>query len=243
MVDTISAPSGSAAAAIAGMTKLQTEISQIADQLKSGKLPTPTTEVENFRRDVRKSPFNTIASATDIGMLIKDESRLNAISALTKSDPVDFYKVRLTSDGQLGLGALGDDQVRVQLLTRNGAVIADNDEKAADQSSLDNYDKLKQGRFDIEKGIYVLRVSRKTGIDPTSVQNYAVQLTMGDYTKDYDTVAKPANAMDRYGPTTPEATQNLFNMLNNGATALNNLGPIGQPASSKLLGALYSGSY
>ena len=88
----------------------------------------------------------------------------------------------------VALGQVGDDGVRVQLMNRLGRVMADSDPKAGDE--YDSFKKLQAGNLTVDKGDYTLRVTRDKGQSDKDPKNYAMQVVMGNYSKDYDTVAK-----------------------------------------------------
>lgn len=177
----------------AAMKRLQNEITQ-----EQKKQAAATGKVEEFQQDVKKSSYNHSAFSTNIGVLIKDTSRLNVMSSLAANDPADFYKMKVTNDGDLTLGQVGDAGVRFQLMDKTGNVLADSDEKAGDAHEA--YKKLQNGAFAATKGDYTVRVSRATGEKPTEVKNYAFQFTQGAYSKDYDTIARqPATGSGKAG--------------------------------------------
>ncbi|HYD70508.1 hypothetical protein [Azospirillum sp.] len=196
-------------------------------------------EVQEFRKDVRKSPFNTPGAATDIGILVKNKSRLNAVSSLAAKDAADFYKFKAVNRGDLSLGQVGDEGLRVQVMTRTGVVIADSNEDAG--SLNDAYKKMKDGAYEVSPGDYVLRVSRQKGVDDKKGLNYALQVRMGNYTQDFDTVAKAPRPGDGL-PNSSAAQQGLQDMLNTSVNTINNLDPIGTSATQKLQNAMGGGS-
>lgn len=243
MATTVSSSTSSspaAAAADAAMKKLNDEIKRVRDQLRNDGAPARPT-VEEFRKDIRKSPFTTRQAASDIGILIKNTSRINVISTLNKGDPVDFYKFRVTNTGEAGIGTIGDDKLRFQILSKNGAVVADSGQESGIER--ENYDKLTNGNLPLQAGEYVLRVSRKDGVSQREGVNYAAQLSMGSFKKDYDTVARPPRAGDEYASANSPALDNLIGMFGSYTSMLQSLGPIGQPATQKLTGTLFSGSF
>ena len=165
------------------MKRLQNELSQ-----EQQKKAAASGKVEEFQQDVRKSTYNHAAFSTNIGVLIKDTSRLNVMSSLAANDPADFYKLKVTSDGDMTLGQVGDAGVRFQLMDKTGKVLADSDEKAGD--AYDAYKKLQNGTYAATKGDYTVRISRVAGEKPTEAKNYAFQFTQGAFSKDYDTIAR-----------------------------------------------------
>ncbi|WP_421898882.1 hypothetical protein [Niveispirillum sp.] len=174
-------------------------------------------QVETFEKQVRKSPYSTNGAATDIGTLVKDSTRLNVYSNLKKDDKGDVFKFRVQNSGEAQLGVLGDPGLRVQVMSRFGAVVADS--KGGLGSTSDNYTKLQKGELKLSSGDYYLKITND-GNSPTkdskgntvTSKNYALQLSMGVYRKDFDTVAQQPKAGDGM-PQQSAASLELQNML------------------------------
>jgi len=187
-------------------------------------------------------------TARDIGILRKNDSRLNLFSALTKGDQVDVFKFRVTNTGNAKLGTLIADPedrelVRIQVFSKtSGVLIADQDPDSGDAYL--NFKKLEAGTFELAQGDYVVRVSRMPGQD-SAAQNevqYAIQLTQGVYRNDFDTVEKGKSAsQDQYGYALSlgAGTDALVSGLSAASSFISNLPAIGTSATSKLTGALY----
>lgn len=189
--------------------------------------------VQEFRKDVKKSTMNTRGFATDIGVLAKNMTRLNVISNLASGDTADFYKFRVTNKGEATMGQIGDDGVNVQLMNKYGLVVADSSKEAGDK--YDNFKKLMQGELTLDRGDYTVRVARDKGVPKNEAKNYAVQLSMGTYSKDFDTVAKqPAK-----GDSPFQLSAGQQEMLSGLNAALNNMKsmPTGQSGTQKLMGS------
>jgi hypothetical protein len=94
----------------------------------------------------------------------------------------------------------------------------------------------------MEKGDYILRVSRthNTGTSRNTEYNYAVQLTQGVYSRDYDTVERAArDTDDPYGiGNVSEATTNLTSSLASSVSFIQSLPKIGTSATDKLMGLI-----
>lgn len=241
MAETSSA-APSATGMLSSVSSLQRSIQAARDRVTtqsgtSSGLAIAPPEVQEFRKDIRKSPFNTLSAATDIGILTRNSSRLNVISALSPTDTVDFYKFKVTHGSEVTLGQAGGENLRFQVMTRLGAVVADSNEKAG--TLRENFTKMQEGTFSLDRGDYVIRVSRERGTSAKESTNYALQLRMGTYSRDYDTVAREPTQADRF-PQTSAASQKLQDMLNSGAANIRSLPAIGTSATSKLLGTVFS---
>jgi hypothetical protein len=223
------------------LQNISDQINQIAQQVDSSK-------VQEFEKDTRDVQFDNNATARDAGRLTENKTRLNVISSLSANDPVDVFKftVTTTADTKLGVLAAGgaDDQIRYQVFSKSsGKLIADSDQNAGDAYKA--YQDLSAGKLEMKSGDYVLRVSRADGVDPKNTQEfqYAVQLSQGIYTQDYDLVEKAyrAGTDDPFGlPSTGNAAlSSLVDGLSTSYSFINSLPPIGSDATSKLTGALY----
>ncbi|OYQ37389.1 hypothetical protein CHU95_01465 [Niveispirillum lacus] len=234
-----------ASAAISGTTKKLSEIERqlaefAASTAKANKKAEAQSkiQVQTFEKQVRKSPYSTNGAATDIGTLVKDSTRLNVYSNIKSDDKGDVFKFRVQTSGEAQLGVLGDPGLRLQLVTRFGAVVADS--KEGQGSTSDNYAKLQKGELKLGAGEYYVRVTND-GNTPTrdskgkavTSKNYALQLSMGVYRKDYDTVAQQPKAGDGM-PQQSAAALELQNML----TAAQNF-DTGLSGTAKLNNALF----
>lgn len=189
--------------------------------------------VKEYQKSVRKSSGSTSFYATDIGILAKNTTRLNVVSNLAANDAVDFYKFKVTTKGDAAMGMTGDEGMRMQVMSKTGLVISDNDKDAG--KAYDNYLKLSAGELELDRGDYTVRVSRAKGQDVKEAKNYALQLQMGSYTQDFDTIAKQAKKGD--SPFQLSASQQ--SMLDGLTNALSNMQSIsyGQTGSQKLMGS------
>ena len=190
-------------------------------------------DVQEFSKTVRKSALTSTAGATDIGVLAKNTTRLNVASTLAANDKVDFYKFKVTTKGEMTMGQVGDDGVRVQLMNRLGRVMADSDPKSGD--NYDSFKKLQAGNLTVDKGDYTLRITRDKGQSDKDPKNYALQVVMGNYSKDYDTVAQ-APAKGDTGLALTTGQQATLDGLNSAIGSLNSI-PTGQTGTQKLMGS------
>ncbi len=207
----------------AAVKRVQQQTTSTTDTGAKGK-------VQEYEQNVKKSASNTAPFASNIGTLIKDTSRLNVFSSLASNDPADFYKFSVTTAGSATLGTVGDAGVRVQLMDRQGKVLADSNKDSG--STYDAYKKLQSGALNLDKGDYTLRVARDKDVPVKDAKSYGVQLRMGSYTKDYDTIAKqPAQGDNPFGGNT--RLQNLAALLNGSSSS--------GTTTSSLLGSAYGG--
>lgn len=175
-------------------------------------------KVQEYEQNVAKSAMNTAPFATNIGTLVKDTSRLNVFSSLASNDPADFYKFNVTTSGPVTLGTVGDAGVRLQLMDRGGKIVADSNKDAG--ATYDAFQKLKSGQMSLDKGDYTLRIARDKDVPVKDAKSYGVQLRMGNYSKDYDTIAKqPAKGDNPFGGNTK--LQGLASILGAGSASLN----------------------
>jgi len=197
-------------------------------------------EVMSYEKTVRKSPFNSLSAATDIGQLQRNETRLNVFSAVDPKDSGgDFYRFRNRSAGEVTFGFLTEDSnLRVQVMTRFGGVVADSNEDSG--RAYENFTKMQQGDFNLAAGDYVVKVSHLKKPDAKAEEsNYAIQVSMGTYKRDYDTIARQPRAGDGL-PQLSQSQMELQNMLSASSSFINSLPPIGTPATAKLSQSLVS---
>lgn len=206
----------------AAVKRVQDQAAKTPDSGAKGK-------VQEYEQTVRKSATNAAPFATNIGTLVKDTSRLNVFSTLAANDPADFYKFNVPVKGEATMGRVGDASVRVQLMDRQGKIVADSNKDAG--AAHDSFKKLEKGELTLDKGDYTVRISRDKDVPIKEAPNYGVQFRMGSYSKDYDTIAKqPAKGDNPFGGNTK--LQGLAAILT---------GNGGMPNSAALM--LGSGSY
>ncbi|MBP2301405.1 hypothetical protein [Azospirillum picis] len=213
-------------------TSIDAAVKRVQQQAAAGS-GAPAGKVQEYEQTVNKSALNAAPFATSIGTLVKDTSRLNVFSSLAANDPADFYKFSVTGSGAVTLGTVGDAGVRLQLMDRGGKIVADSSKDSG--ATYDAFQKLKNGQLTLDKGDYTLRVARDKDVPVKDAKDYGVQLRMGTYSKDYDTIAKqPAKGDNPFGG----------NLKLQGLAAILG-GSTGTPlnAASMLLGGSASGSY
>lgn len=204
--------------------------------------------VQEFQKETNDVKIDNNMTARDIGILRKNNSRLNLFSSLSAGDAADVFKFKVSNTGFTKLGLLIADptdkeQFHIQIISKtSGILIADNDPKSGDAYAA--YQKLEAGTFELKQGDYVARISRMPGQD-TQLKNdiqYAVQLTQGTYKNDYDTIEKGySDSQDAFGFSTTLANNadQLLAQLGAASSFISSLPPIGSSATSKLTGALY----
>lgn len=199
--------------------------------------------VQEFSKTVRKSSSTLAAKATDIGVLAKGTTRLNVVSNLDAKDTVDFYKFRMVNTGEPTLGQVGDEGTRIQVMTKLGSVIADSNQDSG--STYDAYQSLQKGELTMDSGDYTIRVTRDTGVDAGTPLNYALQLGMGGYTQDFDTIAQQADKKSEDTVSLSAEAQGLMSLLSSSVdsttSGLFTAGQGGAASSSSLIGTLFNG--
>lgn len=204
--------------------------------------------VKEFQKETNDIKIDNNMTARDIGILRKNDSRLNLFSALSAGDSADVFKFKVSNTGFTKLGLLIADpvdkeQFRIQVFSKtSGILIADNDPDSDEAYAA--YQKLETGTFEMKQGDYVVRISRMPGQDAQMKNDiqYAVQLTQGTYKNDYDTIEKGySDSQDVFGFSTSLANNadQLLAQLGSASSFISSLPPIGSSATSKLTGALY----
>ncbi|SMH31581.1 hypothetical protein [Azospirillum agricola] len=215
------------------VSSLNASIANALSAIQAQQSTTSADEVQTYEKSVKKSTLTNAGAATDIGVLARNTTRLNVASTLAANDPVDFYKFKVTSKGEATLGEVGDEGVRVQLLSRLGSVLADSNAESG--KDYENYQALQKGEMTLDKGDYTLRVTRDKGVSAREDKNYALQLVMGGYSQDYDTVAKqPAKGDSPFQLSTGQ--QSMLDGLNSAISSANSI-TYGQTGTEKLMGS------
>lgn len=216
------------------VSSLNASLANAVSALQSQQSTSSTEEVQSYEKTVKKSKLTNAGGATDIGILAKNTTRLNVASTLAPNDKVDFYKFKVTSKGEMTMGQVGDDGLRVQLMNKLGRVVADSDPKAGDDYKA--FKQLQAGNLTVDKGDYTLRVSRDKGQSDKDAKNYAMQLVMGNYSQDFDTVAKQPAKGDTGQQALTTGQQATLDGLNQAIGSLNSI-PSGQTGTQKLMGS------
>lgn len=240
---TVTSSTSAASNASSELQRLEREVARIQQQQaqkNSGK------QVQEFQKDTRDIKYENNVNARDIGQLTKDQTRLNVFSSLSKGDAVDLYRFKVTTKAATTLSILNatqadEDKLHFQILNKaTGRVVADSDAKAGDAKK--TYEGLRDGTFELPQGDYILRVSRANDIgnERNKEFSYAVQLSQGLYSRDYDTIERAARATDDpYGvANVSEATTTLTSSLAGSVSFIQSLPKIGSSATSKLMGLI-----
>ncbi|MCG5240329.1 hypothetical protein ACIU1J_29425 [Azospirillum doebereinerae] len=215
------------------VSSLNASITNAVSALQAQQAAASTDEIKTYEKSVKKSSLTNSGAATDIGILAKNTTRLNVASTLAANDSVDFYKFKVTSKGEATLGQVGDDGVRVQLMSRLGTVLADSNKDSG--GDYEKYQSLQRGELTLDKGDYTLRITRDKGESVNTDKNYALQLVMGSYSQDYDTVAKqPTKGESPFQMST--AQQSMLDGLNTAISSANSI-TYGQTGTEKLMGS------
>jgi hypothetical protein len=238
----ISATSSTSAAA-SSLDDLAKQIAALQQKANQSRLT-----VTDFRKDTNDVQIDNKMTARDIGTLKDHKSRLNLFSALSTKDAADVFRFKVSTTAPTKLGALladpaNEGKLRIQVISKTtGRTVADNAPDAGDLKAA--FDKLQDGTFELKRGDYVLRLSRQNGVDPTlkTSMSYALQLSQGTFTEDYDTVeqAKKTDGSDPYGfGTVGVNTTNLIDGLTNAYSFISSLPAIGSSSTDKLNGILF----
>lgn len=212
-------------------SSIEAAVARLQEQRANASQP---EDVKEFQKTVRKSSSNSTFFSTDIGILAKNTTRLNVVSNLAPKDNVDFYKFKVTTKGEASMGMMGDESLRVQLMSKTGMVISDNDKTSG--KAYDNYLKLAAGELTLDRGDYTVRVTRMKGAEVNKDgENYALQFQMGTYSQDYDTIAKQPSKNDnpfQMSAATQAMLSGLTSAMSNAASI-----PTGLTGTQKLMGS------
>jgi len=170
------------------VSSLNSSINAALESVKKKTEEAASSGVKEYEQTVQKSSLNVKATATDVGTLTKDKTRLNVVSSLASADLVDFYKFTVSEKGDATLGRVGASGIRLQVMDKTGNVIADSDSSSG--TAYEAYTKMTKDGYTLDKGAYTVRVTRDKGESAMEGKDYAFQFAMGQYSQDYDTVVK-----------------------------------------------------
>jgi hypothetical protein len=240
---TVSGTQTPAEAAAAQFQQIQRDLNRLQQQQAQ---KASGNKVDEFQKDTRDVQVESSVTARNIGVLQKNKSRLNVFSSLSSGDRVDGFQFRVTDKTATTFSILNasqddKDKLHFQIYYKStGRVLADSDPKAGAANTV--FEALQDGSFEMEKGDYILRVSRvdDTGTNRNKEFSYAVQLSQGVYSQDYDTVERAArDTDDPYGVgNVSEATTNLTSALAGSVSFIQSLPKIGTSATDKLMGLI-----
>ena len=142
--------------------------------------------VKGWSKAVREIPSQTAATATDIGWVRNNDSRLNVVSQMTANDKVQWFKFKALSDGKFGLGEQSDKKIRIQVYDQHNRLIGDS--KANQGAASTGYTNMLHSNYGIKTGNYTIKVTRDASVDQSAVVRYAMQMKIGSkYVNDYVT--------------------------------------------------------
>lgn len=231
-----------AAQAAAELSNISDDVAAIQEKSKKQAAQSEAQakiKVQTLEKQVNKTAYATTSSATDIGTLVADSTRLNVYSNLKKGDQGDVYRFKTMGSGNVTLGVVSDPGLRIQVMTRYGGILADSKEGTGKNN--ENFKALQNGDMKLASGEYFVKVTHESNYTRDEKgkliedKNYAIQLSMGLYKTDYDTIAKQATSTSST-PQLSNAQVELQSMLTTqGYTAT------GQTGSAKLASSLYGG--
>ncbi|SEH26005.1 hypothetical protein [Magnetospirillum fulvum] len=166
--------------------------SSVSSSSSSALLASTPGGVKSWQKLVNHPESQTRQSATDIGWVKRNDSRLNVVSNINSSDTEQDLKFKVMTSGKLAFTTQSDKAIHVQLMNQNGQMIADSDSKSG--KLYDNYQSLLSSELTVQADTYILKVTRDSSVAPKADLNYAVQIKMGDtFVNDYVTriAAKP----------------------------------------------------
>src|SRR6185369_17903451 len=159
-------------------------------------------------------------------------------------DTVDFFSFKMASKSTAKFSVLtadgsDDKNLRFQVISQSGRIIADSDPKAGDAKKA--YDQMKAGTYTLPAGTYALRITRTDDSKESrnTAYNYAVQFSSGVHTDDFDTIEKGVDkSKDAFGFATNPAVNTLTSSLGGAVSMLQQLPPLGTSGTDKLSGML-----
>ena len=192
----------------------------MADLSQIGTSSTPMT----WAKTVTDVAHQTISSASSIGFLETDNSRISINGTLAANETAQYYSFTAMDNGKgnVLLNAQttnGTSGLRVQLMTGSGRVLADS--KSGMGVASTNYATLQAGTYSLPQGTYYLKISRDGTVPSSQAVSYVAEARMGStFTNDYQTTEQAASTTPTYTPMTSSAPSILTSsMLTGGAAA------------------------
>jgi hypothetical protein len=187
-----------------------------------------SSQPRQFNRLTNDVAVDNAQSARFIGYLKPGESRITLVSQIVAKDKdkTDNFYFTMTKAGTAGLSLDADPDVRVELVNKQGRVLADS--AASDGSALKTaYDNLQSSKMDLARGDYYVRVSRNSGSSRSENLSYNLQfnagLTGAKYKEDYTTVeaGQKASSTVRSGTLDANAMNALTDTMTNSSGFVN----------------------
>ena len=161
-----------------------------------------TTSPLTWAKTVTDVSEQTMATATSIGSLLTDNSRLSVNGTLNANETAQYYSFTADDSGKAntlltGETVNGSTGLRVQLLGQGGRVLADSKSGMGVASTA--YTSLQDGTYSLPKGSYYVKISRDGTISSSTAVSYVVEARMGgSFTNDYQTTEKAASSTSTY---------------------------------------------
>ncbi len=149
-----------------------------------------TSNAVLYQRNACNYLDSSLEKPVDLGTLKTDQTQLSASGQVSRQNATHYYKFNLDGDSlKLDISnATNTSQIKVQILDRNGAVIADNegtDEQKAAYENMTSWDGHK-----LKAGEYYAKVSYGITALKTNPQTYNLSLYSGTvFSKAYQTTA------------------------------------------------------
>ena len=166
----------------------------------------------------------TVATATSIGFLLTNNSRISVNGTLNANETQQIYS--FTADDSGNANTLLTSQainnttgLRTQLLGPGGRVLADS--KSGMGAASTNWTSLQNGTYSLPKGTYYVKISRDGTIPASTPVQYVVEGRMGStFTNDYQTTEQAATPSYSSTPVASSAPSIITSsMLTGGAAA------------------------
>lgn len=174
---------------------------------------------KTFSRTTSDPLFDSVAKARNIGTIEPDKNRLNVFSAVARRDKVDFFRFDVKTDVKnLTLGFRSNSEIRVQILDRAGRNVIADSSTAATPNQKKAITDAQSGALALNKGQYIIKVTRGDGVLNSVNPSYVLQLYAGKFTTDFDSRELAPSINDALQSS---STTTLFDVLNSKRTKEN----------------------
>ena len=176
-----------------------------------------------WAKNVTDVTHQTMATATAIGSLVTDNSRISVNGTLNAKETSQIYSFQADDSGKgntlLTSKAInGSTGLRTQLLGPGGRVLADS--KTGMGAASTNWTALQNGTYSLPKGSYYVKISRDGTVPATQPVSYVVEGRMGKtFTNDYQTTEQVATPTYSSSPVASSAPSIITSSMVTGGAA------------------------
>ncbi|MDD5587336.1 MAG: hypothetical protein PHY92_10370 [Alphaproteobacteria bacterium] len=144
-----------------------------------------------YQRNATNALNATLADAVNIGTLKTDESQLDVLGQISRTNSTNFYKLTLDGNNMKMSLTTSSSLVRAQVLNSSGTVIADNSTSATSDLQTAFANLASSNGLSAEAGDYFVKVTYDATATRSASYTYLLSLYSGTvFSKSFQTTAK-----------------------------------------------------